>query len=365
MPSSRTALTTSRRIVVKVGTGVVTGVDGSLALGRLGHLVEQISTLRRRGLEVLLVSSGAIGLGAQQLGMGKRPEAALDRQACAAAGQGALIGLYDALFRRLGVSVAQVLLTEADFVDRRRYNILAATLERLLTLGAVPVINENDVVTGFGDDRVFSDNDRLAALVAGGLGGDALILLTDVEGVLTAPPGDPTAERISVWAEQEVVMGATSQGGTGGIDAKLEAARVASQMGVNAVIASGLDPTGLVRVLAGEDVGTLVSARPGMNRRRQWLAFATAPAGTLVVNDGARSAMVERQASLLAPGVLEVLGEFEPGAVVSVVCAGREFARGVCGRSAQQVRDSLGSSQRGKALVHRDHVAILGGPDVG
>ena len=360
MQSERKTLADARRIVVKVGTGVVTDPDGRLALGRLGHLVEQLADLQRAGREMLLVSSGAIGLGVQQLGLGRRPKEAVDRQACAAAGQGALIGLYDGLFQRLGVPAAQVLLTEADFVDRKRYTTMSATLERLLALGAVPVINENDVVSGLGGDRVFNDNDRLAALVAGGLGGDALVLLTDVPGVLTAPPDDPTAQRVVTWdAQQQVVVGAASAGGTGGIAAKVQAANIAAQMGVDAVIASGFEPGTLLAVLAGADRGTWFPARPGMSRRRQWLAFASAPQGTLVVNAGARDALVQAGASLLAPGVLSVEGDFQAGAVVAIACDGVDIARGVCARSSAEVASSIGSAERGKALVHRDQLALL------
>lgn len=354
-------MTAARRVVVKVGTAVVARQDGGMALGRLGALAEQIHELRGQGREVILVSSGAIGLGAQVLGFEKRPTIQLDRQACAAAGQGVLIGLYEALFARLGDRVAQVLLTEADFRNRTRHVNLAATLERLLELGAVPIINENDVVAdALADEtRVFRDNDRLAALVAAGVGCDTLVLLTDVEGVFTAPPNDPGAERIAVLRDQEVVIGATGRLGRGGIGAKIEAARVAARSGCAAVIASGVRPGVLREVFAGADVGTLVEPEPGINRRRRWIAWSAAPEGTVVVDAGARRAMVERNASLLPPGVLEVRGGFGPGAVVAVVCDGVEFARGICGVSADEARALLGQKGKSRALLHRDDVVIL------
>lgn len=359
--SDRQLLTAAKRVVVKVGTAVVARRDGGLALGRLGALAEQIHELRQSGREVILVSSGAVGLGVERLGFDRRPTSQIDVQACAAAGQGVLMGLYEHLFARLGHRVAQVLLTEADFRNRTRHVSLAATLERLLELGAIPVINENDVVSdALGDEaRVFQDNDRLAALVASGVGCDAVVLLTDVEGVLTAPPHDPGSVRIPVLLDQEVVIGTTSHLGRGGIGAKIDAGRLAARAGCTAVIASGLVPDVITRVFGGEDVGTVIPAEVGHNRRRRWIAYAAAPEGVLEVDAGAREAMVVRHASLLPIGVREVRGRFEAGSVVSVAFEGAEFARGICALSAEDARGSLGRKGRSKALVHRDDVVIL------
>jgi glutamate 5-kinase len=252
-----------------------------------------------------------------------------------------------------------VLLTEEDFHHRSRYVTLAATLERLLSLGAVPLINENDVVS---TDHlaVFGDNDRLAALVAANIDCDALVLLSDVDGVYTAPPGEPGATRIAVWSDgDEVRLGAKSAGGTGGMSAKLGAARMAARVGVTAVIASAYQGDVLQRLFAGDDVGTMFPAEPGLSRRRRWLAFATAPQGTLHVNAGARAALVERQASLLQPGIEGVDGDFAAGAVVRVLHGGVEVARGVCQHDAARVRAALGSTARGNVVVHRDQLAVL------
>lgn len=359
MPQDRSLLRSAQRIVVKVGTSVVRSADGGLALGRLGHLVQAIAALRRADRKVLLVSSGAIGLGVERLGFRRRPKGLADQQACAAAGQGALTSLYDTLFARVGLSVAQVLLTEADFHDRRRYVTLNETLGRLLQLGALPLLNENDAISPE-HLAVFGDNDRLASLVATNVGCDALVLLSDVDGLYTAPPSDPDARRLPVFdASEPIRMGAVSATGRGGMSSKVEAARLAARSGVPAVIASGMHPDGLLDILGGENVGTLFPPEGVLSQRRRWLAFATAPQGELVVNAGARAAMVERQASLLLPGVLDVCGCFDAGAVVRILFEGEEFARGVCARSSDEVRGSLGSSERGKALVHRDHVAIL------
>jgi glutamate 5-kinase len=359
----RERLAAARRVVVKVGTAVVTRPDGAVAIGRIGALAEQLHDLRTRGVEVLLVTSGAVGLGVQRLGLSSRPEPVVDRQACAAVGQGVLMGLYDAMFARLGAVCAQVLLTEEDFHFRRRFHNLTATLERLLELGAIPVINENDALStaelALGKGQVFGDNDRLSALVATYLGADALVILSNVDAVYTRPPGDPGAERIATFAADAAwEEGAGSALGRGGMGSKIEAARVAARGGVTAVIASGLDATALRRVLAGEDVGTLFPAEPRMPRKRAWLAFATAPTGSIEVNAGARAAVLERHASLLPVGVVAVRGDFERGDVVRLCFEGEEFARGVTQRSAAELR-AVAEPGRARALVHRDDLVVL------
>jgi glutamate 5-kinase len=361
--AARGALQGARRVVVKVGTGVVARRDGRTALGRLGALVEQVVALREGGREVLLVSSGAVGLGAQRLGL-TAPTDVVDRQACAAAGQSALMGLYDTLFGKLGVPVAQVLLTEDDLHVRRRYLHLAATLERLLGLGVVPVINENDAVStaeiALHGPRVFGDNDRLSALVASSLEADLLLLLTDVDAVYTAPPGEPGAARIPIYEGDAVRLGAGSALGRGGMGAKIAAAKVGQAAGVHVVVASASAPDIVARVVAGEDVGTLFPAASGLSGRRRWLAFATAPAGRLHVNAGALDALVRRGASLLAVGVTEAHGAFVAGDVVEIVGpSGRAFARGRAAVGADAVRALIGQPGPGKPVVHRDHTVIL------
>jgi glutamate 5-kinase len=352
----RASLADSRRIVVKVGTTVVTN-EGRLALGRLGGLVDQLAAANR---QVVLVSSGAVGLGSERLGL--EPRTVTDRQACAAAGQGALMAFYDQLARHAGLVTAQVLLTEDDFHHRRRYTNLSQALERLLEQGALPIINENDTVSAEALDperrSIFGDNDRLAALVAGALGADLLVLLTGVDGCYTGPPGSPGAKRISVWEDDSVVFGAVSKGGTGGMQAKVTAAKVANRAGVPVVIADGFDPRVLERVLAGEDVGTCFPAGRGGSRRAMWLAFATAPRGVLRLNPGAAEAVLNRGASLLPVGVVEVAGEFDAGEVVALAAEEHIIAHGVCGRSSSETRELLGQRERG-VLVHRDDLVLL------
>ena len=327
-------------------------------------LIEQIAELREAGKQVLLVSSGAIGLGADRLGL--EPKNVADQQACAAAGQGALVAFYDALTRRLGIRTAQVLLTEGDFHDRRRYVNLSVALERLLALGALPVINENDAVSTAGIDperaRIFGDNDRLAALVAAGLDADLLVLLTNVDGIFTAPPEEEGAQRISVWSDDEVRFGSVSHGGRGGMKAKVEACRVANGAGVHVVVANGFEDGILHRILAGDDLGTLFPAERRQARHRRWLRFATSPAGVLIVNEGAREALVARNASLLPVGVVRVEGDFGSDEVVAIAGEdGVPFARGVCKPSSEEARGRLG--KRGEAvLVHRSRLVFLEAP---
>jgi glutamate 5-kinase len=365
MSDARHRLPVARRVVVKVGTAVVARPDGGLALGRVGALVEQLHALRQNGTDVLLVSSGAVGLGAARLGFDRRPVRVVDRQACAAAGQGALMAFYDGLFSRLGGQCAQVLLAEEDFHFRQRFNNLTATLERLLELRAVPIINENDTLStaelALEKGAVFGDNDRLSALVAAYLNADALVVLSDVDGVYTRPPTEPGATRISEWGEGSTFEeGDASANGRGGMGSKIAAASLAARSGVTAVIASGNAPSCVERVLRGDDVGTVFAAAPGLRRRKAWLAFATAPSGVLEVNVGARAALVERGASLLVVGVTGVTGAFIVGDVVRITLGGVELARGVVAQSAEQVRAALASPPvgRGRPLVHRDDLVI-------
>ena len=353
-----------QRVVVKVGTGVVTRSDGRLALTRAAHLMEQVHQLRSQGIEVLLVSSGAVGIGRERLNLPHRPTSVVDRQACAAAGQGALMAFYDELCERLGFSVAQVLLTEADFHSRRRYVNLAATLQRLLELGALPIINENDTVSTaeieLTGPTVFGDNDRLSALLAANLGADLLVILSDVDGVYNAPPSQENAARIPIYAGDAVIFGERSAGGRGGMQAKIEAATVAAHSGVNVVIASGFEPNPLTQIVAGEDRGTWFPAQNTLNKRRQWLAYATAPSGILVINQGAKEALIERQASLLPKGITEVRHHFAAGSVVSIRDTHeQEIARGICRLGSEEIPLKINEEGKGKALVHRDQLVIL------
>lgn len=336
--AARARVAAARRVVVKVGTNVVMRDDGAPALGRLYGLIEAVAGERRKGREMVVVSSGAVGLGARRLGLPGKPRTLALKQACAAIGQGRLMSVWSEAFEKLGVTAAQVLLTEDDFASRGRYLALRATLEELLRLGAVPVLNENDTVgtaeLEAGAGRVFGDNDKLSALVAAKLGADLLVILSDVDGLHTANPAKSRgATRIPVVPEVTAEVRALAEGagarGRGGMATKLEAAAVATASGALAVVASGRRPGVLEEVLSGADVGTLFLPKRSLTGKRRWVAWAALPAGAIRVNDGARAALVSGKASLLPAGVTALEGEFEKGDVVRILDeAGAEFARG-------------------------------------
>jgi len=258
-----------RRIVVKLGTNVIMRPDGKVALGLLCGLVEQIAALRHQGIEVLLVSSGAVGLGMERLALSERPKVVAQIQACAAIGQSRLMALYDDAFDRLGCPIAQVLLTEDDFRDAMRHNNLRATLDALLTLGVIPIVNENDTVSteeldrpaeSANRERIFGDNDKLSALLMKHIGADLLVLLTDVDGLYDRHPSRPGAtvlEGVEVIDEQILALASGGNGrGRGGMISKLESARIVVRAGKPVIIANGRTPQVLERIAAGESVGT-------------------------------------------------------------------------------------------------------------
>jgi glutamate 5-kinase len=357
---------------------VLTDGEGELSTQRLEGIVADIAALRAADREVLLVSSGAVGLGRNALGLAKPPTRLAMRQACAAVGQSHLMALYQRAFERHGLTIAQVLLTEADLDDRTRYLNLRSTLLALLEQGVVPILNENDAVSiaelAFleGAERpVFGDNDRLSALVATKLGADLLVLLTDVEGLhQTDPNQDPSAvlhSRIDpedFEATEQLAMQATSGPGQGGMRSKVQAALVAARSGCHAVIASGLAAQGLARVAAGEDIGTWFPAAGSLSARDRWLAFAAAPRGTLVLDAGAVTALRERGASLLAVGVRAIEGHFERGDVVTLQGPdGDSIGRGIVHCDTDTARrwaagEEPGSVRNHDALVHRDHLVL-------
>ncbi len=385
IPSARAPLCAARRIVVKLGTRVITHDGTELALGRLHTIVETLARLRKRGFEVILVSSGAVGLGVRALGLGERPRSLGLRQACAAVGQGHLMALYTQAFAQLDIVAAQVLLTQDDLGDPDRALCLRTTLMRLLELGTVPVLNENDSVSvrelveirvadgSPAPEIAFGDNDGLSAHVAVVMDADALILLTDVDGLLTADPAvDPRTERIpELRAVDDACLertGGASVGGTGGMASKLAAARVATATGILTVIAAGNMPDVLTRILAGEDVGTLILPTSHRPARRRDIA-GRPRRGALVVNDGAIAALRDRKASLLPIGVIAVDGDFARGDAIEVRDrSGRVHARGLANYDAPACRALAGHHSdeivtilgtRGyDALVTRDNLVM-------
>jgi glutamate 5-kinase len=365
----------ARRIVVKVGSSLVTAEGRGLDHAALSRWAEQIAALTRQGKEVVLVSSGAIAEGIARLGWKKRPKAVNELQAAAAVGQMGLVQAYESIFRAHGLHAAQVLLTHEDLAGRTRYLNARTTLRTLLELRVVPIINENDTVAT--DEIRLGDNDTLGALVTNLIEADCLIILTDQTGLYTADPrrhtdatlvmdahaGDPELERMA--------GGAGSHVGTGGMLTKILAAKRAARSGAHTVICSGHEERVLLRLAAGEMIGSqLVARQAPLAARRQWLADHLQLRGGVVLDAGAVRALQEEGKSLLPVGVKGVTGEFERGEVVAVVDPdGHEIARGLTNYSAGEARRIAGKPSSAieaelgymdePELIHRDNLVLL------
>jgi glutamate 5-kinase len=348
------------RIVLKLGTGVLTDSRKQPDLAQMEQLVAQVAEQRRAGKEVVLVSSGAVGAGMGALGHDRRPGDLAELQACAAVGQSRLMATYAQLFSAFGLPVAQILLTHDDLQHHERHLNARNTLVTLLRHGVVPIINENDVVSF--TELKFGDNDTLSALVASLLPADLLIILTTVDGVIenfgkANPRTIPAIEQID-GAIEKLAGGTNSATAVGGMASKIQAARIAVRSGIPLVIASGRKKRVLARVLAGEEEGTLFVPEPTrLKGRKRWIAFFHHPKGTLFVDAGARRALREGGKSLLPPGVSRCDGEFASGDVVRICdLDGTEFARGIAGFSAKEISDR---QLKRVEVVHRDNLVIL------
>jgi glutamate 5-kinase len=375
----RATLCEAHRLVVKVGTHVVINEDSELAVGRVTGLVEGLAHERKAGRDVVLVTSGAVGMGMRLLGLQQRPRSLGLRQACAAVGQGHLMAAYADAFAKQGTIAAQVLLTQEDLGDRDRALCVRTTLMRLLELGAVPILNENDSVSirelveyrrqagTEPAEKVFGDNDGLAARVAVTLDADLLVLLTNVDGMLTANPKvDPNATRIPILTniDSEALSRASgaSKSGTGGMMSKLEAARLATGEGTSVVIANGGEPSVLAKILAGEDVGTLIPTPDRRGARQRYIAVASRKFGALVLNEGALRALEKGKASLLPVGVTTVEGSFDKGDVVEIRDgSGRVRGRGMVNYDADACRKLAGrqSDEIDAVLGYRGYDAVI------
>jgi glutamate 5-kinase len=371
----QTILTQCKRYIVKVGSSLVTNQGAGLDLQALSNWARQIATLRERGHEVVLVSSGAIAEGMQRLGWKQRPSAVHELQAAAAVGQMGLVQAYESCFRQHGIHAAQVLLTHADLADRERYLNARSTLRTLLTLGVIPIINENDTVVT--DEIKFGDNDTLGALVANLIDADALIILTDQPGLYTADPRkDPSATLVQQAQAGEAQLetmagGAGSHIGRGGMITKVLAAKRAARSGAHTVIASGHETDVLLRLAEGEAIGTLLLAPTlTLAARKQWLADHLQVSGKVQLDAGAARALREEGKSLLPIGVTEVSGEFERGAVVGLLDeTGKDIARGLVNYSAAEARriarhptheiESILGYIDEPELIHRDNLVLL------
>jgi glutamate 5-kinase len=348
------------RIVVKLGTGVLTDNRKQPDLAQMEQLVAQMAEQRKSGKELVVVSSGAVGAGMGVLGFERRPNELAELQACAAVGQSRLMAIYEKLFAHFDLRVAQVLLTHEDLEHHERHLNARNTLVTLLTHGVVPIINENDAISF--TELKFGDNDKLSALVASLLPADLLVVLTTVDGVMenfgrANPKTLAVIEEIDSAIER-LAGGTDSATAVGGMASKIEAAKISVRSGIPLVIASGRKKTVLARVLAGEEEGTLFVPKPTRLRgRKRWIAFFHHPKGALFVDNGAKKALRESGKSLLPPGVARCEGEFEAGEVVRICdLDGTEFARGISAFRSAEIR---ARQLKRVEVVHRDNLVIL------
>ncbi len=374
--SQRGQLRRVQRWVIKIGSALLTNNGRGLDSDAIAGWVDQIATLRASGAQVVLVSSGAVAEGMVRLGLAARPDSIHELQACAAVGQMGLVQAWESQFARHGLHTAQVLLTHDDLADRRRYLNARSTLRTLLGFGVIPVVNENDTVVT--DEIRFGDNDTLAALVTNLVEAEALVILTDQQGMFERDPRvDPAAPLIreARASDESLVAKATGTSGTGfgrgGMATKIRAARLAARSGARTVIVGGRIDNVVTRVVAGEDVGTLLlpDAEP-VAARKQWIAGHLQMRGTLVLDDGAVRVLRDGGKSLLPVGVREVHGEFSRGEVVSCVDGGgREVARGlinygadesrrIAGARTAQIVERLGYIDEAE-IMHRDNMVVF------
>jgi glutamate 5-kinase len=373
----RANLAGARRLVIKLGSRVLVRDTGKPETRRIRGLVRDAARLRREGRDVVVVTSGAIGTGMQALGLARRPTELPELQMAAAVGQSRLMRIYDRLFAAEGCTVGQVLLTHDDLKHRTRHVNAHNTMEAMFRAGIIPVVNENDVVAV--DEIRFGDNDLLASLVAHLVRADLLILLSTTDGLREPSAGGRSRRVAFVPAVTREVLGlASGKGGplsTGGMASKLESARKVAESGAPVVIADGRKPGILTAILAGADVGTLIAPRDGKETlpgRKRWIAFFHKPAGTLVVDPGARAALESGGRSLLPIGVRAVEGDFPEGAAVDIRdTAGVVFARGLARLAAGDLRRVLGrrSADAARLLgrpveeaIHRDDLALMHAP---
>ena len=364
------------RVVAKVGSSSLRAADGGLDIRLLHSLVDQIAQLRTAGVQVVLVSSGAVAAGLGPLGLAGRPADLPTQQAAASVGQGVLVHTYQSAFATHGLACGQVLLTPSDVVDRVRYLNARHTFDRLLELGAVPLVNENDTVAT--DELRFGDNDRLAALVASMLNAQLLVLLSDVDGLYPQRPtrgahaGEPL-DRVEDFSalDAQMVGPAGTDVGTGGMASKLEAARIATFSGASAAIANAGRDNVLLDVTNGRPVGTwFPPSRRRPESRKLWIAFAPIPQGRILVDAGAVRALVDRGSSLLAAGIVEVQGDFAAGDAVDVVGPDAAvIARGLSTYATADLRQILGRSTEAltrefgmafaREVIHRDSLVVV------
>ena len=375
-------LSDAKRIVFKFGTNVLRNEFGEISLSRIYSFIEDISKLHKEGKEVIIVTSGAVGLGSKKVGVNPNENISL-KQACAAIGQGQLISIYENGFTGYGINTAQILLTEDDFHDRVRYLSLSNVLETLLKLKVVPVINQNDTVSVRELENVkdgvsvcFSDNDKLSALLSSKIEADLLVILSDIDGLYTDNPKENAEAKLisvveEITPELEAFASGTIEGsgGRGGMKTKLEAAKVVTRSGGKMIIANGKTPSIISKIFK-EDMGTLFLPTETLAGKKRWIAYATNVTGKIYINDGAKKAILEKDASLLPIGVTDIVNEFQKGDVISIMDSdNKEFARGIANYSSTDSKKIMGAHSEEiinilgyknyDALITRDYIALL------
>lgn len=374
--ASREALKKAKRIVIKVGTSTITYANGKRNFSQIDRLAREISDLQNQGKEMILVTSGAVAVGVDRMGLPGKPKTIPGKQAAAAVGQGVLMHTYEKFFADYGQIVAQVLITKTEAIDRHRYTNTRNTFMELMRQRVIPIVNENDVVAL--DELKIGDNDNMSALVAGIVDADLVIILSDVDGLYTAnPQTHPDAVIVPEVAEITPEIEASAGGvgsarGTGGMATKIQAAKAATSSGIHLVIASGTEKNAITRVLQGEELGTLfVSRENRLQFRKRWLAFGAKIAGSIVVDDGCAKAIRKAGGcSILPAGVFAVQGEFLPSSTVSVIDKdAHELARGLVHYSSAELEQIKGCNSGEIAnilghknfdeVIHRDDLVIL------
>lgn len=379
---SRKIISEAERIVIKFGTNILTNEEGDISLPRVYSFIEDVSKLKKSGKEVILVTSGAVGLGKKKLSV-DNTEAVAMKQACAAIGQGKLMSIYETAFDQYNIVVAQILLTEDDFSQRKKYLSIRTTLNKLLELGVIPIINQNDTVSTIELDELctdmqvcFSDNDKLSALVASELDANLLVILSDVDGLYDSNPKTNKDAKIIPVVENitnEILDYGTgaSAGGRGGMKTKLEAARLVTRSGGTVIVANGQTPSIIKRIFVSDEIGTIFMANDEMlSGKKRWIGYATNILGKLVVNQGAKKAILEKDSSLLPIGVIEVINDFIKGEVVSILDEDRrEIARGIVNYNAKDCKKIAGAHsdditkilgfKNYDEIINRDNITTL------
>jgi len=364
-----------KRVVLKIGSSMLTDSDGNLLDTRFGDIAKQVSGLRKSGIEFIIVSSGAIASGMKKLGIEKRATDIHTKQAIAACGQSSLMWSYEKAFSIFELNVAQILLTHNGFSDRKRFLIARKTIQRLLEMGIIPIVNENDTVAI--EEIMIGDNDNLAALVTSMTESDLMILLTNIDGIYSDDPRkNKNAEFIPVINEidneiKKIDGGTSGKTTTGGMKTKIEAVKKASAYGVASIVANGEKSDAIKRIFSGEDYGTFVlPSQDKLRARKHWIAFNLKAAGNIVLDDGAKDAILKKGKSLLPSGILKAQGNFGIGdCIICLDENGNEIARGISTYSAEEVRKIAGKKtgeiekilgyKYSDEVIHRDDLAVL------